>query len=463
MIFNWSLVSKPNGSNATLSNTGIVNPGFEVDVAGTYTVQLIVNDGTVNSAPDTVTISTENSAPVANAGADQAVLVNDTVQLDGSGSSDVDGDSVIFNWSLVSKPNGSHATLSNTGIVNPGFEVDVAGTYTVQLMVNDGTVNSAPDTVTISTENSAPVANAGADQAVLVNDTVQLDGSGSSDVDGDSVIFNWSLVSKPNGSHATLSNTGIVNPGFEVDVAGTYTVQLMVNDGTVNSAPDTVTISTENSAPVANAGADQSVLVNDTVQLDGSGSSDVDGDSVIFNWSLVSKPNGSNATLSNTGIVNPGFEVDVAGTYTVQLMVNDGTVNSAPDTVTISTENSAPVANAGADQAVLVNDTVQLDGSGSSDVDGDSVIFNWSLVSKPNGSHATLSNTGIVNPGFEVDVAGTYTVQLMVNDGTVNSAPDTVTISTENSAPVADAVPSGPTSGFIETAYSFSTTRFRSG
>jgi hypothetical protein len=63
-----------------------------------------------------------------------------------------------------------------------------------------------------------------------------------------------------------------------------------------------------------------------------------------------------------------------------------------------------------------------------------------------------------VNPGFEVDVAGTYTVQLMINDGTVNSAPDTVTISTENSAPVSNAEPSGPTTGFIQTAYSFSTT-----
>ena len=58
-----------------LSSTSAVKPTFDVDVAGTYMVQLIVNDGTVDSAPDTVTISTENSAPVADAGADQAVLV----------------------------------------------------------------------------------------------------------------------------------------------------------------------------------------------------------------------------------------------------------------------------------------------------------------------------------------------------------------------------------------------------
>ncbi len=289
----------------------VVVDGSSVGSQTAYTFDNVDRDHTI-----VVSFVVDNQPPVSNAGADKSVRVSETVQLDGSGSSDANGDSLTYNWSFVSKPNGSDATLSSTGIVNPSFEVDLAGNYTVQLIVNDGTVNSAPDTVTISTENSAPVADAGADQAVLVNDTVQLNGGGSSDVDGDSVIFNWSLVSRPDGSDATLSSTGIVNPSFEVDLAGNYTVQLIVNDGTVNSAPDTVTISTENSAPVANAGADQAVLVNDTVQLDGGGSSDVDGDSVIFNWSLVSRPDGSDATLSSTGIVNPSFEVDVAGTYT---------------------------------------------------------------------------------------------------------------------------------------------------
>jgi hypothetical protein len=439
LTYNWSFVSKPSGSNTPLSNTNAMKPTFVVDLAGTYTLQLVVNDGTVNSAPDTVTISTGNSAPVSNAGADQAVLVNVTVQLDGSSSSDVDGDSLTFNWTLVSKPGGSNATLSNTQAVKPTFVVDVAGTFTMQLIVNDGTVNSAPDTVIVTTKNSAPVSRAGADQSVLVNDTVQLDGSASSDVDGDSLTFTWSFISRPGGSNATLSNTKAMKPALDVDVAGTYTVRLIVNDGTVNSAPDTVTISTGNSASVSNAGADQTVLVNDTVQLDGSASSDVDGDSLSFTWSFISRPGSSNATLSDTQAVKPVFDVDVAGTYTVRLIVNDGTVNSAPDTVTISTENSAPVSHAGADQAILVNDTVQLDGSGSSDVDGDTLTFQWAFIFRPGGSTASLSTATAVKPTFDVDVAGTYTVQLIVNDGTENSVPDTVTISTDNSVPVANA------------------------
>jgi hypothetical protein len=439
LTYNWFLVSKPSGSHAILSDTKAVKPTFVVDVSGNYTVQLIVNDGTLNSVPDTVMISTENSPPVSDAGADQTVLVNDTVQLDGSGSGDMDGDSLTFTWTFVSRPDGSNATLSGAKAVKPTFDVDAAGSYTLQLLVNDGKLNSAPDTVTISTENSAPVANAGADQTVLVNDAVQLDGSGSSDVDGDQLTFKWSLASKPEGSNATLSVTNGVKSALVVDLAGTYTLQLLVNDGKLNSAPDTVTISTENSAPVANAGADQTVRVNDAVQLDGSGCRDVDGDSLTFRWSFVSKPNGSNATLSNTKAVKPAFDVDIVGTYTLQLIVNDGAVSSAPDTVTISTKNSVPVSDAGADQVVRVNETVQLDGSSSSDADGETLTYKWSFIYKPDGSVEKLSNMTTAEPTFKVDVAGTYTVQLIVNDGTDNSAPDTVTIVTENSPPVSNA------------------------
>jgi hypothetical protein len=441
LTFSWSLTSVPPGSSATLSDPTAVMPVFVVDRPGTYVAQLIVNDGTVNSAPDTVTISTLNSAPVANAGPDQTAFVGNIVALDGSGSSDVDGDPLTFSWSLTSVPPGSSATLSDPTAVMPVFVVDRPGTYVAQLIVNDGTVNSAPDTVTISTLNSAPVANAGPDQTVFLGDTVTLDGSGSSDVDGDPLTFGWSLTSAPPDSSATLSDPTAVMPTFVVDRPGTYVAQLIVNDGTVNSAPDTVTITTRNSAPVADAGPDQTAFVGHAVTLDGGASSDADGDPLTFSWSFVEKPAGSGATLSDPAAVMPSFVVDRPGSYVIRLIVNDGTVNSAPDTVTITTRNSAPVANAGADQTAFVGHTVTLDGSGSSDVDGDPLTFAWSLVSAPPGSTAALSDPTAVMPTFVVDRAGTYVAQLIVNDGTVNSAPDTVTVTTRNSAPVANAGP----------------------
>ena len=415
-----------------LSNAAAVKPTFVVDLPGTYVAQLIVNDGKVDSAPDSVSISTDNSAPVAAAGADQSVLVGDTVTLDGSGSHDADGDGLTYAWSLASVPAGSAAMLSNAAAVKPTFVVDLPGTYVAQLIVNDGKMDSAPDSVSISTDNSAPVAAAGADQSVLVGDTVTLDGSGSHDADGDGLTYVWSLASVPAGSAAMLSNAAAVKPTFVVDLPGTYVAQLIVNDGMVGSAPDSVSISTDNSAPVAAAGADQSVLVGDTVTLDGSGSHDADGDGLTYAWSLASVPAGSAAMLSNAAAVKPTFVVDLPGTYVAQLVVNDGMVGSAPDSVSISTDNSAPVAAAGADQSVLVGDTVTLDGSGSHDADGDGLTYAWSLASVPAGSAATLSNATTVNPAFVADLPGTYVAQLIVNDGMVGSAPDTVSVTTDN-------------------------------
>ena len=277
-----------------------------------------------------------SSAPVANAGADQTPLLGNTVTLDGSASSDVDGDLLTYSWSFISKPAGSTAALSDPAVVRPTFVMDQYGDYVAQLIVSDSTEDSAPDTVTISTNNSAPVANAGADQTQIVGGLVILDGSASGDVDGDVLTYRWSYVSLPIGSTAFLFDSEAVQPFFDIDVSGDYVVQLIVNDGMVDSVADTVTISTTNSAPVANAGVDQTSSVGDKVILDGSASSDVDGDTLTYRWSFLLVPQGSRAALSDSAVVNPDFDIDVSGHYLVQLIVNDGMVDSLADTVTIS-------------------------------------------------------------------------------------------------------------------------------
>lgn len=91
-----------------------------------------------------------------------------------------------------------------------------------------------------------------------------------------------------------------------------------------------------NNTPVSNAGTDQNITTGSLVTLDGSGSSDVDGDMLIYNWSFTSRPDGSNAALSDSTVVNPTFTADVDGTYVINLVVNDGTLDSLPNTVTIT-------------------------------------------------------------------------------------------------------------------------------
>ena len=286
-----------------------------------------------------MTVMPINDAPVADAGADQTAFVNGTVVLDGSGSFDVDGDPLTYAWLFSSVPTGSAAVLSDATAVMPTFIVDLPGSYVVNLVVSDGALPSIADSVTISTENTAPVADAGPDQTAFVFDTVILDGSASSDVDGDPLTFAWTFSSVPSGSTVSLDDPTAVMPSFAIDRPGSYFVRLVVHDGATPSLADIVKISTENSAPVADAGPDQTVSVNDTVTLDGSASYDPDGDFFGYTWSFTSVPPGSAASLSSTTAEMPAFVVDLPGQYVVELIVFDGFAASDPDTVTISTDS----------------------------------------------------------------------------------------------------------------------------
>jgi RHS repeat-associated protein len=84
---------------------------------------------------------------------------------------------------------------------------------------------------------------------------------------------------------------------------------------------------------VADAGPDQRAFVSAPVTLDGSASSDTDGDPLTFQWSLLNQPAGSGAALAGADTAGPVFIPDQPGLYVAQLKVNDGNadVDEDPD------------------------------------------------------------------------------------------------------------------------------------
>ena len=384
----WALTTKPNASAGTLSKPLNVTTTFTPEASGKYVASLVVFDGLAASAVATTTVGVKVPAPpTANAGRNQTVNFDSTVTLNGSASSDPNGLPLTYSWSLTSIPLNSKATLSNPTSVMPTFIADQPGTYTAQLIVNNGFESSQPATTNATDSVSPPVANAGTPQTVNAGQTVQLNGSGSTDPQGLPLTYEWAFLTIPAGSQAALSNPTSVMPTFTADLAGTYVAQLTVNNGYFGSSA-TVQITSDNVAPTANAGVSQIVTAGAVVQLNGSQSTDPSGDPLTFQWSFTSIPAGSQAVLSNATAVNPTFVADINGTYVVQLLVYADGLTSAPVQTIVSTGAIPPTANAGQNQHALVGATVTLNGNGSIDYSNLPLTYAWTFLSIPQGSAA---------------------------------------------------------------------------
>jgi len=104
------------------------------------------------------------------------------------------------------------------------------------------------------------------------------------------------------------------------------------------------------------------------------------------------------------------------GTDNISVTVNDVTIDTLNEVRTIG-PNQLPVANPGADFVVTRGTSVQLSAAQSVDPEGRNMSYNWSVISVPGGSSATLDDINSHQPTFVADQLGTYTFGLTVNDG----------------------------------------------
>jgi hypothetical protein len=194
------------------------------------------------------TFVAQSRPPTARAGDGQALRPGATVNLDGSGSFDDDTETNLLHyaWSFVSVPQDSTVTvLTGANTKTPSFVPDVLGDYVVQLVVTDQDgFSSQPSQVTIG-QNLPPIADAGSDQLAIVNQPVTLSGS-ATDLDGDSITFNWQFTRVPTGSSAQPASPNAAETAFTPDQPGVYVATLTPSDflGAGISASATITVIT---------------------------------------------------------------------------------------------------------------------------------------------------------------------------------------------------------------------------
>ncbi len=330
--------------------------------------------------------------------------------------------------SAVPDENDDPAEIDPAGNVAVEFTPDLVGLYGITLQVSDGTRVSDLDHVVIAvgSSNSCPTADAGGDVIGFTGVPTSLDGSGSSDPDLDedgnpqALEWQWSFSLVPNESgldDSQIFSQGTANPTIIPDVPGTYILQLKVTDGICTSEPQYVTVlaSNGNGQPVADAGLSITLTPcsPSEVTLDGTASFDPEGQTLGYEWNFTQVPNGSNlsdALIEGRFTATPSFNWDVPGLYTLQLRVNDGELESAPDNVAVSAvpplPNTPPVAVAGSDDQpnatnIVMNATANctnnpytgcscnpcgarstvVTAAGSYDPDLDEINYRWELQS----------------------------------------------------------------------------------
>jgi hypothetical protein len=269
----------------------------------------------------------------------------------------------------------------------------------------------------------------GPSQHVTTGSTVTVDGRGSDLTDSDQITdsqrmsYLWKLISKPEGSSAGWGASvsfysELLSPSFVPDMDGEYVIELSTELGSEPESTDTMRVvaASGNSAPVAEAGPHQEVKPGTLVTLDGTASSDADGDTLSYSWSFDA--DSPTAILSGDQTATPSFTA-AEGEYRLRLEVDDGTAPSREDFVTVRATdgNSRPIAIAGPDQEVAPGTPVTLDGSGSFDADADELTYSWRILCS-SVAGASITNATGETATLHLDSEGTCLVQLRVHDGT---------------------------------------------
>jgi len=265
-----------------------------------------------------------NRTPVANA--QSLAAIAGTASPITLTATDADNDSLTY--SVVAQP--ARGVLAGTApALTYTPTAGYSGSDSFTFKANDGTVDSAVATVTLTVRNNnAPVANA--QSVTTAEDTSKAIVLSATDADSDPL--NYTIVTAP--AHGTFTGTApnlTYVPAANYNGSDSFTFRAWDGYANSNIATVSITVTAVNDAPVAVAHS-AATFIQTPVQLLLAGT-DVDGNRLTY--SVVAQP--ARGTLSGTApnltyTPSAGF----GGTDTFTFKVNDGTVDSSVATVTLT-------------------------------------------------------------------------------------------------------------------------------
>ena len=295
--------------------------------------------------------------PVANAGPDQTVNSGAPVTLDGSLSSDPDGEPLTHLWEQIPEYDyeGTAYPMPEVVLKNKASKITMfnapksseQGRLSFKLTATDVAGQTHSDTVNV---NRKPIAKIVEPATVDVGERVNLDGSDSSDPDGDTLSYLWEQDRGPEDGldtpAVTIENKTSKIAMFNVPQSserGRLSFKLTVKDSRGATNSDTVNV---NRNPIAKIAPLANVVVGtEGIVLDGSGSFDPDGDTLTYQWKQETASQGPEGipptvALSSATQASPTFTAPAkwTGNLSFTLTVRDdrGGTDSATVDIAVS-------------------------------------------------------------------------------------------------------------------------------
>jgi RHS repeat-associated protein len=419
LIANWSLVSGSGPVIFTRPNSTVTGASFTT--AGTYVVRLTSSDGELTTSDDvTVIVYPANQPPVVSAGAAQTITLPATAALNGAATDDGQpaGSSVSFVWSKVSGPGIVSFADAHSATTTASFSA--AGTYVLLLSVDDSEYGASFQvTVTVNPQpapvNQPPTVNPGTNQTIsLPSKTVTLNGAVTDDglPAGSTLTVVWTQISGPDVVTFGSADNAVTTAQFSM--AGSYVLRLSASDSEYIASADVgVLVTPQNYAPTVNAGVDQTILLSQVAQFDGSAADDglPAGSILTTNWTTVSGP--GTVTFGNPNATVTGAQFGATGTYVLRLTANDGDLSGSDEiSVTVnddipppSVELTAPVDGASITEGCVVRGSVS----------GGDWQLEYSLASDDNENHRSWTRFAMGSGPVTNSALGTLDPTMMLN------------------------------------------------
>ena len=449
LTYQWTGTGGAAFTNSTLVTPGLTLPALLSASSAVYTLTLVVTDG-LNQPSDPVMVTLNIDRPVmADAGVDQTATTGRDVTLNGGASVNhalASADPLTYSW--MQTDGSPTVALTNETTSMPTFTAPTAPTVLTFNLTVSGSYNSIPsgstnaDTVTVTvaipTVNQRPTAEAGDAQSVAGGGTVTLDGSASSDLDGDDLIYLWT---QPLDQTVALTNEATSMATFTAPDVMTGTINLTFNltvtDPDGLNHVDTVTIAV-NAAPTANITVvEASTLLSFTapafgflagetvtVTVNGANSTDPALMGLTYQWTGTGGAAFTNSTLVTPGLTLPALLPASSAVYTLTLVVTDG-LNQPSEPVMVMLNIDRPVmADAGVDQTATTGGDVTLNGGASVNhalASADPLTYSW--MQTDGSPTVALTNANTSMPTFTAPTAPTVLTFNLTVSGSYNSIP----------------------------------------